>query len=352
MKIRRYRSLAVASAAWCAVTVAVPQASADTTPYCSGQTAGCAIDRYEDPTIDFGDLDSGAISIPPESGGTAVTTASYPYRRNAPTGSGVTFYGLTDIPGGVAGVDISLFESSVNGGRFYLPCKNGGDPYKGACYHPTNPSYYTARTFAGGASSNPFPVGMLVGNTTTNAYCNPCAHGWGRRVYQADLEFYPKNAAARTDLNWVRPRFTSRNEFAAAPGGNGYNMTPSWGTIPGRHVTYANVGRLSGTVWTTTGVADTSNRLVFSVFNASFPAHAVTSTGKPLGSFFAGANGSNGYYTTGAMYAAAYNMRIVDKATGHYCTFTNRTWTSTGLRADFYLDRPHFGRSDYTQCNF
>jgi hypothetical protein len=351
---RRFVTVLVAASV--AVIAPTGTASADTSADCAFRTDGCFIDRYDDPTIDFGDLDSGNITIPPDSSASGATTNSYPYRRTAPSGSGVTFHGLTNIPAGVNGVDIALYDATLNKNSAgvaqpYLPCKNTGDPYKGACYQASQASYWAVRSFAGGTSSNPWPIGVLVGNSTTNAYCGPCTHNWGRRVYEADLEFYPKKpGSTSTDPNWVRPRFTSRNEFAATAGGNGYNMTTDWGTIAGRYITDPGVGRLSGFVYATTGVIDSNHRLVFSVFPRT-PA-ATSSTGKPVGSFFAGGNGGNGYYTTGAMYAGTYNMTVRDSATGHYCVFGNKTWSTTGLRADFYLDRAHFGRTDYSSCNF
>lgn len=360
--------LAVASMATLVQVRAVQPASADAATICALQTEGCFIDRYEDPSIDFGDLDSGNIAIPPESGGT-VTTTSYPHRRNATNGAGVTFRGLTTMPGGVNGVDIALYDPNVNKNaagvaQNYLPCKNTGDPYKGACTSPTTSSYFAARNYSGGTSSNPWPSGMLVGNSTTNAYCSPCSHAWGNRIYEADLEFYPrKPGTSQTDPNWVRPRFTSRGEFPSTASGNGWNMTPDWGSIAGRYLTDPYVGRLSGNFYATTGVPLSSGgRMIFSVFNSSFPATNVSSTGKPLGSFFSGANGTNGFYTTGAMYAATYNMTIRDATNGRQCKWFGKTWNSIGLRADFILDRQdsgsptlkpmRWGRRDYSECNF
>ena len=366
-RLSRTRHLGVVFAVTTTLTslgqvVSAPVAIADTTPYCTLKTDGCFIDRYDDPTIDFGDLDNADFT----SATASVTTDNYPYRRTAPSGSGVTFRGLTNIPAGTSGVDIALYDPNLNKNaqgvaQFYLPCKNTNDPYKGACMSAAISSYYVSRSFAGGSSSNPYPVGMLVGNSTTNTYCNPCSHNWGQRIYEADLEFYPKKPGSPdTDPNWVRPRFTSRNEFSASPGGNGYNMTPDWGTIAGRYISDSGVGRLSGNVYSTTGVADTGSNFIFSAFPKT-PA-GTSSTGKPVGSFYSGADGGNGFYSSGAMYAGVYNLKVLDKRNGHSCYFAARSWTSIGLRADFIIDRNdsgtptrppmRWGRTDYSSCNF
>lgn len=327
------------------VGTAAPAAAWDPSVCVTATAAdGCFVDRYQDPTVDFGDLDNGSDLAVPDPQGGGVDSTNYPWRRSGPNGAGVTFRGLTNFPYTASGTDISFLDPSLNGGKYYLPCKNPGDTYKGACMHATDPSYHQGRAFTGGASSNAYPSGYLIGNRAT---CNgtACTTYWGNKVYGADFEFYPRKAYASgtTDANYVRPRFGVRGMFSATVSGNGWNMTADWGSVPARHITHANVGRLQGYVYASPGVSAPAGRVVFSMFQRNTVSHAVTSTGKPLGSFFAGRN-TNGYWTTGAVYAATFDLVVRDTATGRICKAAAQSILSTGLRVDLKLYEGNMGR--------
>lgn len=334
-----------------------PTAANATEVSCGIQTDSCLIDRYDDPTTDYGDLDDGNITvIPPGSApSSAIDTTDYAARRNAPNGSGVNFGGLNAWPvGGAAGVDMWMLQSGVNNSRPYVPCKNTRDIYKKACQTPVDAGYYSMRSFSSG-TSNPYPIGMLIPNATTNSNCpSTCTHYWGNRTYGADFEFYAKSGG--NDADYVRSRFSVAGQFPATAGGNGWNMSPAWGSVPPRYVNDANVARLQGNVYRSPGVPDPDQRLRFSVFQHNTVSHAVTSTGKPLGSFAVGTSVKlTGRYSTGTLYSAVFNITVRDQSNGNWCRLNTRTFDNLNYVLNFTLDQPRFGLSPHmlgVTCNF
>lgn len=338
-------------------TVVMPEAAhADSVP-CGTQTEGCLVDRYDDPTTDFGNLDDGNLT-----GAAATSTDSthYSAKRTVSTGVGINFRGLDAWPvGGAAGIDIAMFQQGLNLGpsgspMAYVPCKNVNDSFHRACQNPSVPGYYASRAFSSG-TTNPYPVGVLIPNSTSNSSCTPtCNHYWANRLFSVEMEFYPKPNGKDTDPNYVRPRFGVRT-FSASAGGNGWNMSADWGTVPSRYITDPNVARLQGNVYRTTGIPDIEQRLRFSVFQNGSVSHAVTSTGRALYAFAVGADDITGRYSTGALYSAVYDITVRDTANNRTCRLATRSFTTLNVVLNFTLDQPRFGLSPHmlgVTCNF
>lgn len=357
--VHRRRLSVVIAMAVMGTALFTPVANADLLPLCLAQTEGCVLERYDTP-FDAGILDDNtdltAVSLGPPEGNPTADTDNFAFRRSGSNGAGVTFQGLNSAKHGKTGVDLVLYDPNVSP-KYYLPCKNTADDHHNACVNPASSAYYWKDgTFAAG-TSNPYPVGILVGNSTTNTNCpNTCQHNWGKRVYALGAEFYVKQPdGATTDLNYVRTRFTSLNEYNTVSG-NGYHMSPSWGVITTKSVSDSGVARLSGKVYSTrvggVGVPAAASRAYFSIFQKNNVSTALTSTGRYLSSFGVGYNVTGGAYTSGAVYAALFDIKVIDTETGKTCVFANRQLNSPSMTADFYLDEPYFGRgSTDSRCS-
>ena len=283
-------------------------------------------------------------------------TEDYPKVRTAEAVR-IRFGGVNSVDGGVIGVEPGLSTATLNGGASYAPCKNrptplpnvvdplrGGEPYKGACEHKVEPSYYRSGPFTGGLRKQApqFPNGIVMGNSDiTRACIAVCNHHWAERLSRFDVEIYLKKKLSTgrtfTDFDYVRPRFS----VSSFPHKSGAGLVSAdFGTVRPLKAYAPGTARLQGVIFAKGTSRAEPNRVRVSMFEND--ANGRTSTGQLLQAF-AVFTTTGGYYSTGTVYAGSYKLRLTDLETGTCVVLKHLPLPSMGQRVDLHLDRPGFG---------
>lgn len=266
-----------------------------------------------------------ALSLMAQHAAFATTTDNIPKVRS--TTRVIAFANGIAAPAQIA-YDIGMKDSA---GNWYYPCKNGADPYYGAC---SVGAYYKVVHVT---PSTGLQYGLPVNNADTDNSGKTYTHYWSQRVAQVNLEITAEDAAGQ----YGNARLSLSGFTIPWEGDPTHQMrTASTGVIPLPLTGASDAGRVAGYI-TRNGVP------VASGVNLDYFGHSDTQHPTPSGAFvaygFAGAApNSAGYYTTKATWKGHYDVYVRDTAAGH--VWLCGASVQGGVQANYDLARAGLGQ--------